>query len=148
MPVAAGARQDTWKITVAVQLTAGAALTNLGTFDTYSGGETTATDTKHRPGGAPFEVSYGGPATRGNVTVSRVFNAVKGDASLLKRLDAVAGRGKASVSRQPLDGDGIVFGETIVVGGTLIRVTGPAADSNASGTAMLELEISTSGSLG
>jgi hypothetical protein len=148
MPVAAGARQDTWKITVAVQLTSGGALTNLGTFDTYSGGETTATDTKHRPGGAPFEVSYGGAASRGNVTVARVFNAVKGDTTLLKRLDAVAGRARASVSRQPLDGDLIPFGEPVVTGGTLIRVTGPAADSNASGTAMLELEISTAGSLG
>jgi hypothetical protein len=42
----------------------------------------------------------------------------------------------------------IPFGDPIVRTGTLIRVTGPAADSNATSVTMLELEVSTSGGLG
>src|SRR6059058_3319890 len=148
MPVSAGARQDTFKVTVSAQLTPGGAATGIGTFDTHSGGERSATDTKHRPGGSADEISYGGPASRGNVTLSRVFDAVKGDTALYKKLDSMVGRARVVITQQPLDADMIPFGDPIVRTGTLIRVTGPATDSNATGVTMLELEVSTSGGLG
>jgi hypothetical protein len=78
------------------QLTPGGAATGIGTFDTHSGGERSATDTKHRPGGSADEISYGGPASRGNVTLSRVFDAVKGDTALYKKLDTMVGRARVS----------------------------------------------------
>lgn len=148
MPTAAGARQDTQKVTVSAQLAPGAAKTSIGTFDTRTGGEKSATDTKHRPGGSLDEVSFGGPGTRANITVNRVFNALSGDTALYKKLDAMIGRGQVTIVHQPLDADMIPFGDPITWTGTLIRVTPPGADSNASGMAMLELEVSVAGSVG
>jgi hypothetical protein len=97
------ARQDQFRTDVFVQLAPGGPLVRVtDPFDTCSGGAVTAADTKHRPGGALNEVSFGGPATVENVTVSRYWDQAR-DNDLSKRLMGVVGWAKAQVSKQPLD---------------------------------------------
>ena len=76
-----------------------------------------------------------------------MFNAVNGDTALYKKLDTMVGRARVVITQQPLDADMIPFGDPIVRTGTLIRVTPPAHDANSASTAMLELEVSTAGSV-
>src|SRR6059036_351117 len=141
------ARQDQFRTDVFVQLAPGGPLVRVtDPFDTCSGGAVTAADTKHRPGGALNEVSFGGPRTVENVTVSRCRGPGR-DNDLSKRLMGVVGWAKAQVSKQPLDAQMVPSGAPTTWTGTLIRVTPPAHDANSASTAMLELEVSTAGSV-
>lgn len=119
----------------------------IGVFDKVSGPEVDSTETKYKPGGMGDEIVLGGSKTVSNVTVSRLFD-IQRDNELAKDLARQAGRAAMSVSRQPLDVDGNPFGKPLVTTGKLKRVKYPDLDSEGTGAAMLELEMSTSGTLG
>jgi hypothetical protein len=114
---------------------------DLGVFQTFSGGGTSADDTKNRPGGMGPEESLGGPVSRDAFTVGRLYKLER-DHGLFKVLDAKTGAGRVVAVRQKLNKDRTPFGDPITYTGTLIKVTPPDHDSNASDRAEFTLEVS------
>ena len=112
-----------------------------GVFQTFSGGGTAADDTKNRPGGMGPEESLGGPVSRDAFTVGRLYKLER-DHGLFKTLDAKTGSGRVVAVRQKLNKDRSAFGDPITYTGTLIKVTPPDHDSNASDRAEFSLEVS------
>lgn len=112
-----------------------------GVFQTFSGGGTAADDTKNRPGGMGPEESLGGPISRDAFTVGRLYKLER-DHALYKTLDAKTGFGRVVVKRMKLQRDRTPFGDPITYTGTLIKVTPPDHDSNASDRAEFTLEVS------
>lgn len=118
----------------------------LGTFDKVTGPEVDSSETKYKPGGMGDEIVLGGSKTVGNVVVSRLY-VLDRDHELARSLVKLCGRASMSVSRQPLDPDGNPFGKPIVTTGKLKRLKFPDLDSEADGASLLELEMSTSGTV-
>lgn len=116
-----------------------------GVWDVVDGGDVGSESTKYRPGGLGGEVSLGGPQTSENITLRRAFDPVR-DGALYSTLRARRGKGSVVVTQQPLDRDGNATGSPIVDSGTVERVGRPQHDSNANGVAMIEVEISVTGS--
>ena len=114
---------------------------DLGTFQTFSGGGTAADDTKNRPGGMGPEESLGGPVSRDAFTVGRLYKLER-DHPIFKTLDAKTGSARVIAVRQKLNKDRSAFGDPITYTGTLIKVTPPDHDSNASDRAEFSLEVS------
>lgn len=112
-----------------------------GVFQTFSGGGSAADDTKNRPGGMGPEESLGGPVSRDAFTVGRLYKLER-DHNLFKILDAKTGFGRVVVKRLKLNRDRSPFGDPITYTGTLIKVTPPDHDSNASDRAEFTLEVS------
>lgn len=120
----------------------------LGIFDVFDGGETDSEETKYKPGGMQPQKSLGGSTTTENVTLRRLYDKDRGDPDLVRWLRTRAGKGRSVVAKQPLDVDGNPFGKADVYTGTLKRVAAPGHDSEDSGPALFELEVSTEGSVG
>jgi hypothetical protein len=138
-------RQDTWRITVFVEHPkVSGSMLNYGVFDKMTGGQVDSDDNKYNPGGMDPPVSLGGRKTVDNVTVSRLYRLAR-DHDGINQLYEAAGKSKMTVSRQPLDINGNVYGKPIVWHGTLKRVQAPDVDSEASGAALLELEMTVNG---
>lgn len=114
---------------------------DLGVFQTFSGGGAAADDTKNRPGGMGPEESLGGPVSRDAFTVGRLYKLDR-DHGLFKVLDGKTGSGRVVANRQKLNKDRSTFGDPITYTGTLIKVTPPDSDSNASDRAEFMLEVS------
>jgi hypothetical protein len=139
MPITS--REDQYAVTVQVDAV------SLGTFDKLSGGELDSEETKYRPGGMGAEVSLGGPKTVTNITVSRIYSLDADHSTNLSTLKASVGKGVATVTKQPLDADGNTYGSPIVYTGVLKNVKLPDHDSGSNDPGMLELEISTNGTV-
>mgnify|MGYP000981747695 CR=1 FL=1 len=131
-------REDQYNVTVRIE---GLANPNLGTFDTFSGGEVDSEETKYRPGGMAAQVSLGGSKSVGNVTVSRLYDLSR-DHPIVAALIALAGRANMTVTKQPLNVDGSASGAPLVYTGKLKAVTPPDHNSESSDAAMIELEMS------
>jgi len=110
---------------------------SLGVWDTRSGGETTAALSKYRPGGGG-EVLDSVPATQGDVTVTRRFDAAR-DNDLVKDLRTRVGRAVITISEQPLDDDGVKLGKPTTWSGKLSSITADDADSNSDDNRMVTL---------
>lgn len=118
-----------------------------GVFDKMTGGEFDSEETKYKPGGMGASISLGGSVTPGNCIVSRFYDYQR-DNALCKRLLAVVGKVQMSITKSPMDPDGNYYqdaGASLVYTGTLKRVTPPEPDSEGTGAAMLEIEMSTAG---
>lgn len=139
-------REDTWQINVQIEDVAAGdgSMIDLGIWDKKSGGDLDSTDTVYRPGAMGPQVSLGGPKTTSAITVSRLYRLER-DHQHMARLWRAVGRGQMIVSQQPLDIEGNVFGKPIVYSGKLKTVKAPPVDSEASGAAMLELEMTVEG---
>lgn len=131
-------REDQYNVTVMI------AGTNMGTFDTMSGGEIDSEELKYRPGGMAPQVSLGGSKSIGNVTVGRLYDLAR-DHAKVAFLEGAVGKAAATVTKQPLDADGNAYGKPIVYTGKLKAMTLPDHNSESSDAAMVELEISVSG---
>lgn len=116
-----------------------------GTWTTKSGGQVEAEDTKFKPGGMQPEISLGGVASVENVTISKLYDATM--RSKFHTLAALVGKATMSVAYQPLDADGNPSGRAIVYSGRLIRVTPPDSDASSNDAAMIEVEMSSAGSI-
>lgn len=114
---------------------------DLGVFDTFAGGEKKAEDTKNRPGGMGEEKSLGGNASRGTITVGRLYDLER-DLPLTKTLDALVGAATVGIVRQKLGRNKAPVGAPINYTGTLMGYTMPDHDSNSSDKAVFTLEIS------
>jgi hypothetical protein len=112
-----------------------------GVFQTFAGGGSAADDTKNRPGGMGPEESLGGPVSRDAFTLGRLYKLER-DHAQFKVLDSKTGSGRVVAVRQKLNKDRSAFGDPITYTGTLIKVTPPDSDSNASDRAEFSLEVS------
>jgi hypothetical protein len=117
-----------------------------GIWDKQSGGGVDSEETKYKPGGMAKEVSLGGSTNIENVTVSRLY-VLDRDHLRVKAWMSRVGRATVKVSKQPLDVDGNVFGDPIVYTGKLKRCTPPEVDSESSDAGLVEIEVSTSGTV-
>lgn len=110
----------------------------LGGFDTCSGGEADSDVTaKYTSEGRQV---YHGKPNYGDLTVSRDFKRER-DHELSRLLYARAGRAVVTVSKQPLDDDGNVWGKPLVYSGLLKTSTPPEYDANSDDPEMLELVV-------
>jgi hypothetical protein len=134
-------RQDQYNVTVSV------AGSNLGTFDKMTGGDVDSEETKYKPGAMAPQITLGGSKTVSNIVISRLYDLNR-DHPIIQWLFSLVGRGAVVVTKQPLDINGAPFGSPIVYQGVLKKSTPPPADSEATTTpAMLELEVSTAGTV-
>jgi len=133
-------RQDQGAITVVIDGE------NTGIWDKLSGGEVDSEETKYKPGGMAKEISLGGSVNTGNVTISRLYVLAR-DHVKIKQWISRVGKAVVTVSKQPLDVDGNAFGDPLVYNGILKMVTPPELDSESNDAALVELEVSTSGTV-
>lgn len=118
----------------------------LGVWDAMEGGEITSEETRYRPGAMGPQVSLGGSTQVENITARRLYDLAR-DHSQIHWLQSRAGRARCVVTKNSLDIDGNVFGSPLVYKGVLMRVAPPPADSQSDDPAMLEIEISTDGTI-
>lgn len=114
---------------------------SLGVFDTRSGGDVAATETKYRPGGMGPEKGYVALPSPAAVTVSRAYENER-DVALMKVLQAKAGRVLGSVSEQPLDDEGNAYGAPTVFAGRFLGLKWGNADSMSNNVRKVELDFS------
>jgi hypothetical protein len=134
-------RSDQYDVTVAIE-----GLGNLGTFDTFKGGEVDSDEQKYRPGGMGDPVSLGGAVTMGNVTVGRNY-ILERDHVIVHKLLALVGRANIVAVKQPLDLNKVPYGRPLVYQGKVKMVTPPEHDSTSSDPSMLEIEFVPTGTV-
>jgi hypothetical protein len=137
-------RQDTWRITVQIQHPVTGRYFSAGVWDKLSGGAIDSDDSKYYPGAMVDPVSLGGRKTVDNVTLSRLF-LLERDQGILQTLIVGAGKSRVVIAKQAMDIEANVFGKPLVYNGRLKRVTPPEVDSEASGAAMVEIEVTVDG---
>lgn len=136
-------RQDTWHITVAIPgITFGPGLGE--TWDQQEGGDVDSDELTYKPGGMADPVSLGGSRNVQNLTLRRIYLLGRDHRNSQKLIDA-AGKALVTVTKQPLDHDGNVFGQPIVYRGKLKRVAFPTHDSRGNDAALLEIEVTVDG---
>lgn len=134
-------REDQYMITVKVDGE------DFGVWDKLAGGSIDSEELKYKPGGMQPHVSLGGSRTVENITVSKLYDLTAVH-SKIKTLLNKAGKGQVTITKQPLDVNGTPFGLPLVYTGTLKQVTPPDADSESNDAALVEIEVSSSGTIG
>lgn len=114
---------------------------SLGVFDSLTGGDAVASESKHRPGGMGDEESYPSLPSYGPASVARVYKRQR-DHELIRTLTAKAGRVSGSVTEQPLDADGNSWGQPTVYKGRFLGVKRGSGDSTSDSPRMFELDFS------
>ena len=125
-------REDTWLIVFNL------GGVDLGTWDTFSGGETDSEEAVFRPGGMAAPISLGGRQTYGNVTITRHHDDWLG--GIFKWLRSQCGKARITIGRVPLNAQGLQSGPVEWLGGTIKAVTPPEHDSMGGDPAMVEVE--------
>lgn len=133
-----GTRQDTFIVRVTLDGQ------SLGVWDKKSGGELDSDTSSYRAGGMVKPQNLGGTKTTGNITLSRLYDLTD-DHDKINTIFAAVGKGRVSVAQRPMDQDGNEYGKSIIVNGTLKRVSPPEVDSESSSAAMIEIEIQPEG---
>lgn len=140
-------RQDQWSNTVTLTKPDGTKVL-CGVWDTWTGGVPEASETKYKPGGMAPEKSLGGSVSVSNITLGRLLDQEGGDWQLCQELmRGAAGKWDADLARQPLDADGLPFGESLMYSGKLQSVNPGDTDSNSTGAQVWQIVISTHGSI-
>lgn len=133
-------RADQYNVTVAIDGV------DDGTWDKMTGGEVDSEETKYKPGGMATALSLGGSQNVGNLTVSKLLRL--DEVPKIKTWMQKAGKVPVVVTKQSLDVDGNVFGGAVIVyKGKLKRVSPPEVDSESSDPALVEIEVSTDGTV-
>jgi len=127
-------RQDTWEVRLEV------AGNNFGVWDKKTGGELDSDEVVYYPGGMDPKLSLGGRAMPGNITLQKIYDGVDDHQRVQALLNAV-GRHSCKVTQQPLDFEGNRYGQKFMWSGKVKRVLVPDHDSEATGAAMIEVEI-------
>jgi|SRR5215471_9463762 len=133
-------RKDQWDTTVTIDGVA------YGTFDQSTGGEADTDELKYKPGGMAAQISLGGIVTVGALTVSRLYVLERDHVNVHNLLGRV-GKAQVVVKKQPLDVDGNAFGRPLTYNGVLKRVTPPEVDSESTDAALIEIEVTPSGTI-
>ena len=130
-------REDQFRIHVQVD---GVNYPEVTSWSTMTGGDIDSEDTKVRPGGMLPQISLGGPTTRSDVVVERLYST--GLHPYLVQLENVAGRAAMRVSATPLDANGNPDGGTVTYHGLLKTVKSPDKNANGQAAAFLTLTMS------
>jgi hypothetical protein len=134
-------RQDQWANTVTIDGTP------MGVWDTLTGGDVEAEETKYKPGGMAPAMSLGGSVNVNNITLGRLLD--RSDWDFMHNLMASrTGKAEVLVARQPLDADGNPFGRPLSYRGVLLHVEPGDTDSNSSDAQVWQITVSTEGSIG
>jgi hypothetical protein len=133
-------RKDQHKVTVTLDGK------NLGVFDVMTGGEGDTTELNYKPGGMGAQISLGGIPTLGQVIVNRLYDLQR-DHTQIHWIMSRVGKGHMVVKKMVLDPDGNNFGQPLTYQGTLKRCTPTEVDSNATDAALLELELTPTGTV-
>lgn len=133
-------RLDQYDLTVTIDNT------DLGVFDKMGGGHIDSEETKYKPGNMAPQISLGGTQTVQNTTVHRLYRLDR-DLPLVPLLKSRVGKGVVRISKQSLDVDGNPYGAPLVYTGVLKTLTLPEPDSESSAAAIMQLEISTLGTV-
>lgn len=131
-------RQDTWVLRVYLDNV------YMGIWDKKTGGEFDSDEAKYYPGNMAPAISLGGKRTTGNITLQRFYGRQRDHDNIQKWFNAV-GRGIVTVSQKPKDFDGIEYGKPIIYNGTLKRCSPPDVDSEGTGVALFEIEVTVDG---
>jgi len=84
-------------------------------------------------------VQLGGKRTRTEITLRKLYR--KNVHAIYRTLDALAGRGDATLTRSPTDDDGTSWGDPIINTGKLGNVSPPDIDKGSSDGGELEITI-------
>ena len=139
----AGTRADTWEIIV--EMGTGSSMITLGIWDKKTGGDLDSDEVKYYPGGmAPVE-ALGGRLNPTNLTIQRIYDRVDDGAHVTQLLNAV-GKGIMTVTQRALDLEGVGMPKRVIWTGILKRVRVPDVDSETTGAALIEIEITVNAS--
>lgn len=111
-----------------------------GYFARHEGRETAADTSREFDGGSLDPEVMAGPATPGNITISRPWRPSR-DAEIARELERVCGRSWRTVTIQPTDPDLVKVGRPFISQALLVRVRFPNSDANSGTAARLELEF-------
>jgi hypothetical protein len=136
-------REDQYNITVSVAYVINGAkqTKDLGTFDSFDGGEVDSEETKFYPGNLGQQISLGGRRTVGNVTVGRLYDLTRDHVNMGWLMGGV-GKADVVVTKTSVNIDGGAITRPLVYSGKLKSVTPPTHDSESSDAAKYELEVS------
>lgn len=137
-------RSDTYSVNVQIANPKSGVMENYGVWDKMSGGDMDSSEQKFYPGGMQSPISLGGRPTVPNLVVQRLYRLGRDHDVIQKMFDCV-GRSRCTVSKQPLDINGNVYGRPIVFNGTLKRVKPPDVDSETNTAGLLEIEVTIDG---
>lgn len=119
---------------------------SLGVWDDRTGGDTDSNSTQYFLGGMGPRISLGGQQQVNNVIVQVLFtDAIQARS---KWIVSRVGKGKLTVSEQPLDDDGNALGEPNVWTGRLKRAKVPERGANNNNAAQFEVELEVDGAMG
>lgn len=127
-------REDTWIVTLNLNGV------DEGIWDKKEGGEGDSEELKYPPGGMVDEISMGGRATLGNITISRFCDWAR-DWPKVPGWMNLRGAARATIGQQPGDIHKNPQGKPLVYGGTLKRVLPPEPDSTGSDESRIEMEF-------
>ncbi len=116
---------------------------DLGIWDSFGGGDTTAKVAHHRPGGMGPEKLYRGLPTYAAVTVGRAYERAR-DHEQVRLMQTLVGVASMTVTKQPLDENRQAWGKPIVYRGKLSGVKPGKADSTSENVDMCELDCEVS----
>lgn len=139
-------RQDTRRTTVTVFRPGTDIPIIKGVWDKKTGGQVDSEETTYHPGGMADPISLGGRRNVENLTLSRLCKVGR-DWAAIPSLMAAVGKAAVTVTDEVLDFDGnsIPGTSTLTYKGTLKRCTPPDTDSESSGPAMIEIEVTIDG---
>lgn len=120
---------------------------DLGTFDTWEGGNVTADNNKHRRGGMGVQIAVPAPSTLEDVTVTRDYDPAR-DHQHAHWLSACVGKARCILTKTVLDEDDAAFGRPLVVRGILIGYNHPEHDSDSGDVAFVGIVVSPDGAVG
>ncbi len=120
---------------------------DLGIWDKLTGGDLDSNETKYKPGAMGDGVSLGGSRMVSDVVVSRLY-VLDRDHAQNSTIRARVGRGRVTITKQPLDVDGNAYGRPLVYTGKLKTLNYPDADSEGNAAALVALTISTDDNIG
>jgi len=140
-----GTRADTW--TIIVQLGTGSGnMTNLGVWDKKTGGDLDSDEVKYYPGGMVGVEALGGRLNPTNLTLQRIYDRVD-DAQYVNRLFNGVGNESVTVTQHPMNLDGSLYGPKRVIWTVVLkRVRFPDVDSETTGAALIEIEVTVNAS--
>lgn len=140
MTVINGSREDQYNVTVTMAY--GGVTKDLGTFDTLDGGEVDSDDTKYFPGGMQQQISLGGRAAVGNVTVGRIYDLAR-DHPIMGWVLGGVGCAEVTVTKTSMTACSPKAVEhPLVYKGKVKTVTPPSHDANSTDAAIWTMEVS------
>ncbi len=118
-----------------------------GIWDKQTGGGVDSEDEKYQPGGGQPKIALGGEQEIDNITLQRYYDLDRDHTDLIKYLLNAVGGTRIVYVKQPLNAEGVPFGDPLVYNGVLKKCDPPEVDSESSSAGMLSIELSLDGDI-